>query len=98
MAKLGKRTRAAREAFAARGIETDPALPTIALRAELDALPGHDLTNPAYRSIYADRMHACGHDAHMTMVLGAAAHRLPGSAHRLVAAAAKRTPSSSGLQ
>ena len=54
-------------------IETDPALPTIALRAELDALPGHDLTNPAYRSIYADRMHACGHDAHMTMVLGAAA-------------------------
>ena len=54
-------------------IETDPALPTIALRAELDALPGSDQTDPGYRSIYADRMHACGHDAHMTMVLGAAA-------------------------
>lgn len=54
-------------------ITTDPSQPTIALRAELDALPGGDLTDPAYRSIYPDRMHACGHDAHMTIVLGAAA-------------------------
>ncbi|MDH3587745.1 MAG: amidohydrolase, partial [Gammaproteobacteria bacterium] len=54
-------------------ITTDPALPAIALRAELDALPGSDHADPAYRSIYSDRMHACGHDAHMTMVLGAAA-------------------------
>lgn len=48
-------------------------LPAVALRAEMDALPGQETTGAVYASRYADRMHACGHGAHMAMVCGAAA-------------------------
>ena len=46
--------------------------PTVLFRAELDALPIHELSDADHRSTIPGKGHLCGHDGHMTLLLGLA--------------------------
>jgi hippurate hydrolase len=46
--------------------------PTLAFRSDMDALPIEEVIDTPYKSIHSGVMHACGHDGHMSILLGLA--------------------------
>ncbi len=50
----------------------DPTGPTLLMRADIDALPVQEETGLSFTSLAEGKMHACGHDAHMAMMLTSA--------------------------
>src|SRR5579864_9368956 len=55
-----------------RGGASKPGAKTIAIRADMDALPIYELNEIDYRSTIDGKMHACGHDGHTSIALAVA--------------------------
>ena len=70
--KMGIEYRSAANTGIIATIKGDKPGKTIALRADMDALPVEELTDFDFKSKIDGRMHACGHDSHTAMLLGAA--------------------------
>src|SRR6266487_5823546 len=56
-----------------RGGKSSAGAKTLAIRADMDALPIHELNELDYRSTVEGKMHACGHDGHTAIALAVAA-------------------------
>ncbi|EFC81714.1 amidohydrolase [Frankia sp. EUN1f] len=82
------------------GLGVDADAPVVMLRADLDALPLSDVKDVPYRSTVPGVAHACGHDVHTTVTLGAGlalaayarTHPLPGTVRLLFQPAEETVP------